>query len=263
MKERKCKRCPECGRVLSSWLNKKVVKYKCYACEKMVKPSKTVDSTSGFHGVTKRSLKDVEHSREWMSREDLIDTLYQMGEDGYEAKEQAFVALLFLTGARVSELCTRSKIKWINGQKIVDKEEGIRKDQFYKEDDAEGHKYIIIRGLRVLKTRKVTYRKVPISLEHNEEIWKFVANYLNQLEYDQTLFKFNRQWGWVIVKEATGLFPHALRDMRVPDLVRTEGWRDSDRVKFIGWKTRSMLEHYDSIDVADLMERVRFGKNKI
>lgn len=260
MKERKGLRCPEDGSLLVTWMRNKIPRYKCKRCDKMVRPNSAVEGWVFSHATPKRSLKDVEHSREWMDREKLIENLYYMGEMGMDARSQALVSLLFLTGARVSEICQYKKTTFVNGKKIVMKKDSIRKDQFYKEKDEKGNDWIIIRGVRVLKRREEVYRRIPISLKHNEEIWNFVRNYLNQLEHDAPLFKFSRQYAYSIVRYATGLFPHALRDIRVPDLTKVEGWRDSDRVKFIGWKSRNMLDHYDSIDVSDLMERIKSDK---
>jgi len=260
MKERMGKRCPECGNLLTTWMRNNIPRYKCKKCDRIVRSQQTVNGLVFSHGIKKRSLKDIEHSREWMDRDKLIENLYYMGEMDMDARSQALVALLFLTGARVSEICQYKKTTFVNGKKIIIKKNSIRKDQFYKEKDEKGNDWIIIRGVRVLKRREEVYRRIPISLKHNEEIWNFVRNYLNQLEYDAPLFKFSRQYAYHIVRYATGLFPHALRDIRVPDLTKTEGWRDSDRVKFIGWKSRNMLEHYDSIDVSDLMERIKSEK---
>ena len=252
---RKGLRCPKCGSALKSWTTKKTTKYKCYSCNRMVRPADGVEDLISTTARSKRrGLKDVTHVREWMDREKLLEVLYGIE----DARHQAWIALVYLTGSRVSELCTYAKkaTKELKPTKFP----GLKKYQFEQVTDKEGRQWLKIRGVRVLKGRKgFKYITKVISYDLDGDFLLFIDHYLAQCEHDEVLFPFSRNYAYLIVNHYTGLFPHALRDMRVPDLRTIYGWGDAERVRYMGWTDRNMLDHYEQIDVQELMEQTKFN----
>jgi len=264
--------CNECHKAPHSWESRGKIKRKCYNCDKYL-TKRDIDEVYREERPKKRSFLQMDHISMGLSRQRLLDHIKTL-DDG---QMQAFWSILYLTGARVSEIVTYSssyKKELVNYKgelkmKAI-KFPGLRKFQFQQEM-VNGHKWMHIKGLRVLKVRDVrkSRRNVSISYEHDGEFLHYIDHYLKHIPHERILFKFSRVHAWRVINlpeyGGMGIYPHLLRPLRAIDLRKLYGWRLEDIVAFVGWQSYETAKFYLKLDTTDLIEATdfsRLGKNK-
>jgi integrase len=158
-------------------------------------------------GIVRRTNEDI---KERLSVEQIFVLItseawpYKTQQDFYQARDQALMALLFLTAGRISEVLS------------------LRKEQFDFEADRD---FVIIRNMilvKRLKTRKgkpVRHRTAPIRdevpLPRKGPLFRFTALVLEYLDMisdpKEKLFRFKRHRAWQIVNYVTGEWCHWFR----------------------------------------------------
>lgn len=175
-----------------------------------------------------------------INQRELINRIKNMETPG-GLRDQALVAFLYLTGARVSEVVSQVKKEQIIAEKI------------------EGIWHIVVYNVPVLKRRKLIKRTIPILVTKKEhEIVEFLARYLqSQVSETDYLWDFKRNWAGQIVRSGTGLFPHFLRHLRLTHLVTEYSFGAPELTQFTGWTDFRPATHYVHLDWKNIAKKIR------
>lgn len=151
---------------------------------------------------------------------------------------RALIAMLYLTGARISELIT------------------IKKNQF-EYAESRGIKYLIINNVPTLKRRDKFFRPFFLRKDFEEPFIRHVRVWLDELfNEDQLLFPFNSSRAWQIVEKYTGKYDHYFRHVRSIDLVRYYGFNSYWLQRWHGWKKLQSGEAYVHLVGQDLKDMI-------
>jgi len=230
--------CPSCNSS-SIRFNKKLDKYICYSCKKsFVKPSEKLYK-SGYS--KKRKPTDMV----FISKEDLLGKIYYLG-----TRDRALVSVLYLTGARVSEIVNRLTLKQIE-------------PSVEKKIDNEIKHFIYFRNLFTLKKKSKdnSYRDIPVCIETDGEMVKYIDEYLDLMianfgdDPDEILFKISRQRAFIIIKNKLGIYPHFLRTLRFTHLAQS-GLDPYDLKKLANWSSIKPSEFYVHKELKDIEKKI-------
>lgn len=133
---------------------------------------------------------------------------YKVRQEFYNLRDLALMCILYISTSRASEI-VRSKVK--GGYSP-----SINKSQFVPIGN-----YLMLRMVPIFKRRNVEIivdyplrNEIPFPLKGGLTIFTDpIVSYLELLEDNEELFKFNRIRAWQIVNHITGEFPHYLREM--------------------------------------------------
>lgn len=207
----------------------------------------------------KRRLKEWERHNELInspipSIEELVELLLNLK----NKKFASFLALVYLSGARVSEIIRYKDYKTgIEGAGIKRKDIYIDKDSGLIElGEVTGPKVIVIRT-KVLKIPLSKIKRNPsLGWKHSYidcqdkryfPLVKLIDDYMedmNDQSQEAELFTFSYQY---VSKELSRLLKwnvHYLRHMRAAHLVRYHDFKDTDLRLFFGWISGDMPSRY-------------------
>jgi integrase len=244
--------CPQCKYYLGN-RRKKDGKYKCYKCgnETFTPETRLRDCANLSTRNKKRSvvLSDIQN------KGNIQSILSNMSNTKNTKRDSAFIAFLYLTGARISEV--------LGLRSLMDNSEltpAIRKKQIvkeYSETEPDKIRYIIIKDMPVLKRRakkainlarnevmNYPVRNCLIPYEKEKHIWAFVERHLDTLHEDDRLFNFRRSRGWKIINEFSEAFPHFFRHLRGTHLVNNYNFSTIELQTFYNWSTPMMSSKY-------------------
>lgn len=155
---------------------------------------------------------------------------YGTNEPFYQQRDLAFMALLYLSCSRISEICRFLKAF----EDHVETAQSVTRDMLSIEDD-----FLWIRGVRIVKRRFKeksselieSVDDYPVrsafSLPLKGDLGIFsvpILSHLEGLSKHEELFKFRASRGYQIVNHCTGgLFPHYLREMGLKLRLRLYG----------------------------------------
>ena len=137
-------------------------------------------------------------------------------------RDKAFIAFLYMTGARISEVVRL-----------------ITKRDFKVEDG-----YLVVK-VKTEKNRKQAFRFVPLPLKSRYTM--LVRRYLNSVEnYDVPLWSFSRQYALKLLKKLGGkdVFPHLFRHTRLTHLVEYGDMNEFELTSIAGWSDPRPAKDY-------------------
>ena len=170
-------------------------------------------------------------------------------------KERALIVMLYLTGARISEIVRELRKSDIHrvegsiGKFLVIRIRVLKKyDIVEKIKIDEDHKKFITKG-------RIEYRNVPINIEKDRRFIQLARSWIKGKGKNDILFQFNRQFAWRIVRRY-GFMPHYLRHLRLTHLVSERGFTDQDLVQFTGWADSKPAKIYTHLRWQDIARKV-------
>lgn len=189
-------------------------------------------------------------------------------------RDAALIAVLYVCGARVSEIVNYKKITWGTKQVIYRKgsktfkgskqdyskktlgEEatGIKKSDIYIESH-NGRQTLIFR-IRNLKNRNREHKTklIPLPLDDplNKRIYRVILAYIQNCP-EELLFNISkRRVEQILAKE--GINPHFLRKLRLTHLAKYYNFTDQQLQIFAGWTDSRPSKHYIRLRWQDLIK---------
>ncbi len=162
---------------------------------------------------------------------------------------QALTAVLYLTGARISEIINKYETRW--KERVPTKilvQEGLRKHQIKTLEDGS----LLFENLPVQKRRKnKIVRQVPTSTK-DFAIIQIIQSYIKQLNDDDILFDIDYNTAYGLIKKHTGMHPHFLRHICVSIRVTRDGFNELHLKHFIGWSNTAPASRYTHLDIEEL-----------
>ena len=208
--------------------------------------------TCGWHKKTTVLAEDL------ISREDLLLKISQITPrknpiTGYDhsVRAKAFIAMLYLTGARVSEVCQKKGIEM----------KALRKNSIELRD-INGKPFLLFVNIPTIKRKgieqNINPRTIPINLEKEADFAKYIIEYIDRLSENTILFPFDRMSGLMIIRRYLGkkLHPHFFRHLRTKDLVTMYGFGAYDIKQWHNHKSISSGEWYLHLNADDLAKKM-------
>jgi len=156
-------------------------------------------------------------------------------------RDKALVSYLYLTGARISEVLFKVKIKDIT----VEKNDGRVFYVFY---------------LYTEKRREKTdiYRKVGIPYDKNKDFIDIILGYIKRsgLVESSYLFDINRRTAHRLCVKWMGFHPHFLRHTRLTHLASMYGFNALELQQFAGWTNTNPASVYVHLNWKDLSNKL-------
>ena len=223
--------CPYCNRLMiHKYKNKEG--YRCFnmKCKQtFTEPIKRLVPKA--NGKPKRQTYDLAI----MTRNELLHRINLIS----SVKVKAFMCMLYLTGARINEICKKVKnyeveIKTLNGKR-----------------------YVVVNNVIVLKRRKkVVRRNIPISIEHEKPFLQPLMNYANGLKPEVILFDFSSIYGYQMVRKWTGMFPHYFRHLRLTHLASDYGFNSQELKQLTGLTNDTPASTYVHLNWQDIAKKM-------
>jgi integrase len=170
-------------------------------------------------------------------------------------RDSALLSILYLTGARISEILMEVRPTDIELTKLGEQNILIihnlpvlkrnRKKKNSKEEPPR------IRGHRVPAIR----RNVPVPYDKEREACDCLLAFAKTQPPDAPLFHITRARAWQIIKKYL-YFPHFLRHTRSTHLVTYYGLNEMELTKFIGWKKTAEAGRYSHLQYKDLARKI-------
>jgi site-specific recombinase XerD len=166
----------------------------------------------------------------------------------YGRRDRTLFSLLYLTGARIGEVVKRLRKKDFETIKL-------KSSQF------------LVVDIFTEKNRKHPTRRVPINIEREKDLVKYVLEYLELLKDEDVLFSFTIQRAWQIVSKILIKYKkvsknkflnanHFLRHCRLTHLVVNYDFSDQDLVKYCGWTNSLPSTTYAHLRYKDLARKM-------
>jgi integrase len=220
--------CPKCNSA-SVRRYKTKNKYRCYSCTAEFDiPIKRVLTSNPTPKRNPDSLKIIDYTHLINIAQNNIVTL----------RDKAFFSVLYLTGARVSEIirqlkAEQLKVEWLDNEA-----------------------FLIFENVITLKRRdSYVYRNIPIKYASDEWFCDIISAYVEDLNPEDIMFNFCRRRGYEIIRHATDLFPHYLRTLRNTHLEQ-RGLSPYDLQKLNGWTSTRPADKYVKKDYKDILRRL-------
>lgn len=239
---------------------------------------------------TKRKFKDDDI----LDRKEILQKLHNhekkkniYKKNIYDIRNPAFIAFLFLTGARVEEIIGVRQYSGITkhgtkGKKLGDwtskylvepiRKHQITKTRYAKRDiitwDVEKMPVLKKRGEFVIDDNKILdqatkqiipRRHVALPYDFEKDFIFFVDRWLNTLKEDDIVFDFSGQNAWRICQLFDRTYNHLWRHLRATDLVTTYGFDSLQLRHFFGWSTEAMARRYAHLNKYTLLDSMIIG----
>lgn len=238
---------------------------------------------------TKRKFKDTDV----IDRKEILKKLKENDKKDpykkniYDIRNPAFIAFLFLTGARVEEVIgvrehtgklkdsvfEKKAGKW-TGKYIIEPiiKNQISKTKYAKRDtitwDVENMPVLKRRGESVADENDilnesikqvVPRRHVSLPYEIEKEFISYIDKWLIKLKEDEIIFNFSPQQAWRICFLFNRSYNHIWRHLRATDLMSTYGLGSLELRHFFGWSTEAMARRYAHLNKYTLLDSMLVG----
>lgn len=181
-----------------------------------------------------------------------------------EVRDRALFAMYYLTACRCSEITRYPFLKHTKYKKENDKWISV-------EITKEPHEYMgikkqditfdIVDGLECMnirtenrKNKERTTKKQPIPISKEQDIVKFVKNYLETIDNDTILFPFLPIRATQIINKV-GWNIHFIRHIRATHLVTKYDFNTQLLVKFMGWTNAMPAKNYMELSSKDMFRQ--------
>jgi len=134
-------------------------------------------------------------------------------------RDKAFIAFLYMSGARVGEVCRR-----------------LRREDFHVE------RGFLVVELPTEKNREVPVRMVAMPLA--DSFTQIVLRYLKTLKPGELCWGFSQQYARKLLHRLGGIYPHLLRHSRLTHLVVEQDFNEFDLMRFAGWSDTRPARKY-------------------
>lgn len=170
-------------------------------------------------------------------------------------KHRAMFSFMYLSGRRISEIVG---IK--NEQKGGDeyKIKPIAKYQLERLNTQNGTPTLRVSNVIILKRREIFKQPVPIPVNKESELLRFIEEYTNTLSLDQSLFAYNRKYVWTLSKQYFGnqYYNHFFRHCKATRLKLDNNFDSEELRQFFGWKDSRMASTYAHLSWENLADKL-------
>ena len=205
--------------------------------------------------------------------------------DQQTKRARALFALYYLTACRASEILKTTRLKKQRMKKdIIFEEDGTKKvvcavdknkepviERWFEEHSFLGtrscdlrmiehtnHNFLEIRTENRKNKNKKT-KLLPIPIDKEIEILKYLNDYLASLQPEELLFKFTPIRARQIINKSTGMNIHFIRHIRATHLITLYSFNEQMLIKFMGWSDSRPAKSYMQLSSEDLARE--FYKN--
>lgn len=210
----------------------------------MVKEYDTIKQKNRGIIIHRKKKRKSKESVKLLSRGEILSFIDKIPEAHGNFKTRglmyrALVSLIYLTGARVSELLT------------------LKKEQLeFTCTEKENQKYLIINNVPTLKRKEKIFRALFLRKDFEDPFIKHLLAWLPEVLQEEKIFNINSSRAYQIIFKYTGMYPHYFRHVRNTDLVRYYGLNSHYLRAWNGWKSIRSSEFYVSLANEDLKDRI-------
>jgi len=195
-------------------------------------------------------------------------------------KHRALYIILYLTGARISEVVRQKYLRKAHYKKKIVTDpagnkqykvvtnrnktplqesverieinyRGLRRNNFNWEYVKK--RRILVITLPTRKNKQTKKRRLPIPQDKEKEFIELLLPYLNRLEPTEPLFNFGIAKAEQIIQKEAGMNPHFLRDIRLTHMITIYRYNAYQLTKFAGWSDSRPAERYVKLAFEDLI----------
>lgn len=237
--KRKC--CPQAHcRNLHIHYNINKKSYKCYKCHHIF----TKPGTRHVQPMKAHRKKRSAHEQETPTKAEIVHKINMIT----SPRDKAFIATLYLSACRVSELIP---YKTYPGLRKIDIE--AKKIKNKKNEDVT---FLLLHNRPILKRKNTPRKTIPINVSREKNMVKALYDYIMMPSVDPAmpLFEFTRYRAYQIVRDTMGeeYYTHWFRHIRTTHLITMDGLNETQLVKYLGHADNRQLKHYAHLRWQDL-----------
>jgi len=300
--------CPECKKKINKHMYRKATNdFRCAACEKILKKEELVKREAdyfyqiiGYRKIRKRIYTDgkpeviteelprIRKGKRPLDDKELSkfdrDTLYNMIRQKYLSAEAiyvksikqyklkkrnaALIAMLYLTGARISELVGMKH----ESEFIVEPITKEQITQYTKNNElifrianlpVLKHRTDVTYDIESQKDRKIVPRRtIDLIYKYEKEFIDIILDWLKEVKPGEPIFPIGREMARQTCYKFHRKYNHFWRHLRATHMMNDYGFTSLHLKQYFGWASAKMAEKYSHLDTNTLLESMIIGKKK-